>query len=286
MSRFTPRQPNNRQAAVPCPNCRRLASVRADRCLNCGLPRPGLIANLPVLRELLRGEISFVDGLALVCFMLFVLSLGLDISNLSLGGGLFNLLSPSGEALYRLGMGGAYPLFAGGRWWTVLTATYLHGSLLHILFNLLWLRQIGHWVEELFGASRFIVIYTLAGVIGALVSSLFGTPFLVGASGSVFGLYGALIYYGRARGGVFGGNLFRQAMIWAVIGFAYSFIMPRVDIWGHAGGILGGLLVSLLLGYEERKRQSLWHHAAALLTLAFILICFGMVLIFLFQPVV
>jgi len=284
MSKYAPRQSNNRRAAVPCPNCRQLVSVRAERCMNCGLPRPGMISNLPVLRELLRGEVSFVDGLVMICFMLYVLALGLDISQISLGGGLFNLLAPSGEALYRLGMGGAYPLVYEGRWWTVLTATYLHGSLLHILFNMMWLRQIGHWVEQLFGASRFIIIYTLAGVIGALLSSLIGTPFLVGASGSVFGLYGALLYYGRSRGGIYGSNLFRQAVIWAVFGFAFSLFSPRVDIWGHVGGFIGGLLVSLLLGYEEKQRQTLWHHAGALLTLAFIILCFVLVLAFLFQP--
>jgi rhomboid protease GluP len=272
---------NNRQPAVQCPRCRRLVSVNAEKCLNCSLPYPGRIANLPILSDLLRGRLSFVDGLMLACFMLFVLSLGLDIRQINMTG-FFDLLSPSGEALYRVGMGGAYPVFSAGRWWTLLTATYLHGSLLHIAFNMLWLRQIGHWVEELFGPSRFLMIYTVAGVVGALFSALMGTPFFVGASGSIFGLYGALLYYGRSRGGVFGGALFRQALIWAVIGFAIGLTMSRTDNWGHLGGLAGGLIVSLLLGYEERKRQTLGHHVGALLTLGFIALCFVMVLIHLF----
>ena len=274
----------NRQPAVPCPRCRRLTSARAERCLNCGLPHPGRIANLPVLGDLLRERLSFVDGLMLVNFMLFVLALGLDIEQISLSGSLFDWLSPSGEALYRTGMGGAYPVLGAGRWWTLLTATYLHGSLLHIVFNMLWLRQIGHWIEELYGPSRFLLIYTIAGVSGALLSTLLGTSFFVGASGSIFGLYGALLYYGRSRGGTFGSALFRQALIWAVIGFVIGLTMSRVDNWGHLGGLLGGLVASLLLSYQERQRQTLVQHLAALGTLAFIVICFAFVVATMFQP--
>jgi rhomboid protease GluP len=250
--------------------------------MSCGLPRPGLVANLPILRDLLRERLSFVDGLTLVNFLLFVLVLGLDIRAISLSGSLFNWLSPSGEALYRAGMGGAVPVFGEGRWWTLLTATYLHGSLLHILFNMLWLRQIGHWIEELFGASRFLLIYTAAGIAGALLSSLMGTAYFVGASGSIFGLYGALLYYGRARGGTFGSGLFRQALIWAAIGFIFGLTMPNVDNWGHLGGLLGGLAASLLLGYQERQRQTLYHHLAALAVLVLIGVCFIFVLVGLF----
>ena len=250
--------------------------------MSCGLPRPGVVANLPILRDLLRERLSFVDGLTLVNFLLFVLVLGLDIQAISLSGSLFNWLSPSGEALYRAGMGGAVPVLGEGRWWTLLTATYLHGSLLHILFNMLWLRQIGHWIEELFGASRFLLIYTVAGIAGALLSSLMGTTYLVGASGSIFGLYGALLFYGRARGGTFGSALFRQAMIWAAIGFFFGLTMPNVDNWGHLGGLVGGLAISLLLGYQARQRQTLYHHLAALATLVLIGVCFIIVLVRLF----
>lgn len=275
----------NRQPAIPCPRCRRLTSMRAERCFNCGLPYPGRIANLPILRELLREQISFVDGLMLINFMLFVLALGMDVRQISLSGSLFDWLSPSGEALYRVGMGGAYPALGAGRWWTLLTATYLHSSLLHIVFNMFWLRRIGHWIEELYGPSRFFIIYTIAGISGALLSTLFGTPFFVGASGSIFGLYGALLYYGRSRGGTFGSGLFRQAMIWAVIGFVIGLTMSRVDNWGHLGGLLGGWAAGWLVGYQERQRQALVHHIGALATLGLVILCFIFVLATMFQPI-
>jgi rhomboid protease GluP len=100
-------------------------------------------------------------------------------------------------------MTGSYAM-ARGRFWTLITAIYLHGSLLHIVFNLLWIRQLGPAVEELFGTSRLILIFTFSGVAGFIISNLVGIQFTIGASGSIFGLLGALIYYGRHCGGVFG----------------------------------------------------------------------------------
>jgi rhomboid protease GluP len=229
------------------------------------------------LGDLIRSKISFVDGIVLACFVLYALGIVLSLPNSLSYGGIFGTLSPSNEALYKLGMGGRIP-WQLGRWWTLLTATYLHGGILHILFNMLWLRRTGHWVEELFGASRFIIIYTLAGILGSLVSSLAGTSFFVGASGAIFGLFGALIFYGRQRGGTFGSAIFKQAAILAVISFVLGLVMPGVDNWGHLGGFIGGLLAGIVLSYEEKKRQTLRMHIIAALTL--VLVIFSFVLVF------
>lgn len=254
-----------RLRSMHCPNCDRLISMASGRCIHCGLPYPRLFVSLPLLGDLVRGRVSFSNAIVTAAFTLYVLALALDLTSLSLagGGGLFNLLAPTGEALLRLGMGGAVPVLGQGRWWTLVTATYLHGSILHIGFNMLWLRQIGPLVEELYGASRFFIIYTAAGVAGALLSTLLGTPFFVGASGSIFGLFAALIYYGRHRGGTFGEGIFRTMLIWAAIGFLFGLVSPNIDNWGHAGGFAGGLLAALALGYQERYGQRLWQHVLA-----------------------
>jgi len=233
----------------------------------------------PILGNLIRGEISFVDGIAIFCFVLYVLAIALDVSSAFKFTGIFGILSPSTSALYKLGLGGAIPL-QQGRWWTLITATYLHGSILHILFNMLWLRQIGFWVEELFGASRFVLIYTLAGLIGSFVSTLAGIPAFVGASGAIFGLFGALIYYGRHRGGTYGSTIFRQILIWAGMAFIFGLAMPCIDNWGHAGCFVGGFLAAMLLGYQEKKRQTLGQHIVAMLILIGIVICFAFMLIY------
>ncbi len=273
----------NRRSSTPCPRCKRLISIKTDRCIHCGLPKPGIYLSIPILRDLIIGRISFVDGVVLICVVLYVLALLLDFSGLSLlEGGIFNLLSPSGESLYKLGMGGVIPM-AEGRWWTLITATYLHGSILHIGFNMLWLRRIGPLVEELFGASRFWIIYTISGLTGSIVTTIAGTGFFVGASGAIFGLFGALIYYGRHRGGTFGSNIFRQMLIWAGIAFVFGFMATGVDNWGHLGGFLGGIAVAVLLGYEEKSRQSLTQHILAFLLLFVVALCFVFMMIAFFS---
>lgn len=264
-----------RPASAPCPNCRRLISINAEQCIHCGYRRPRLTLAIPLLNDLINERVSFTDKLVLACFVLYVLALTLDMGNIAMRGGPLAFLSPSGEALYRLGMGGRIP-WDQGRWWTLLTATYLHGSLLHILFNMLWLRQLGAQVEALFGASRFLVIYTLAGVAGVALSSLAGTPYTVGASGAVFGLFGAQIVYGLQRGGVFGKDIFRQSLLWAALLFFMGVARSGVDNWGHFGGLAAGLAAALLLGYQEKGRQKLGHHLAAFLTVVLIVLCFGL----------
>ena len=270
----------NRLRSMPCPNCKRLISRNTPRCIHCGLPRPRTFVELPLLGSLVRGDIAFTDTVVMVCFALYVLALALDISGgrSGGGGGLLGLLDPSSLSLYKLGMGGWVPL-QQGRWWSLLTATYLHGGLLHIGFNMLWLRQIGKLTEELFGSTRFILLYTLAGLGGSILSTVLGTAYFVGASGAVFGLFGALIYYGRSRGGVFGSNILRSMGLWAVILFVFGLVSPSVDNWGHLGGFLGGFLGGYLLGFEERQRTPLWQHVAAAITLVFIGLCFALMLV-------
>jgi rhomboid protease GluP len=255
-----------------------LISAKAQKCIHCGLAKPGWYASFPLLNSLLRGKISFHGGLILACFLLYVLALGLDLPGIVFLGNGMASLSPSNLALEKLGMGGRIPLLEG-RWWTLLTATYLHGGILHILFNMLWLRQIGPLVEELFGASRFIVLYTAAGVIGALLSTAAGTPLFVGASGSIFGLFGALIFYGWRRGGTFGSMIFRRMLYWAAFGLVFGLLNSGVDNWGHVGGFIGGFAIASLMSYQERKRQGLSDHLIALGTLVFIAVCFLLMLI-------
>jgi rhomboid protease GluP len=213
---------------------------------------------------------------------MYVLALTLSLSEATLYGGLFTILAPSAESLNRLGMGGSIP-WQQGRWWSLVTANYLHGSLLHIAINMLWLHSIGPLVEALFGPSRFIIIYTLAGVSGSVVSIIVGVPYFVGASGAIFGLFAALILYGRYRGGTYGSTIFRQALLWAGLVFFFGFITPKVDVWGHLGGFLGGFFAAFLLGYQEKTAQSFWHHVLAVMTILFIGACFSVMVISFFM---
>ena len=142
---------------------------------------------------------------------------------------------------------------------------WLHGGVLHILFNMLWVRQLGPATAEIYGPGRMVIIYTVAGVVGFLLSSLGGyylswmpIPFLrgaymtVGASASIFGLLGALVYYGR-RGG---SSIIRsEAMGYALTLGIMGFILPGVDNYAHGGGFLGGYLASMWLDPLKPERM-------------------------------
>jgi len=273
-----PKPPLRKRSTMHCPNCGKLVSIKAEKCVHCGHARPGRFVGVPVFEDLLTGRISFSEGLVVVCFLLYVLAVGLSgLNAFQMSNGVFSLLSPGLEPLYMLGMGGRIP-WQTGRWWTLVTATFLHGGILHIGFNMLWLRRIGPWVEELFGNSRFLIIYIIAGLTGSILTTLMGTNFFIGASGAIFGLFGALIYYGRARGGTFGAAIFREMALWAVIGFALGFFIPNVDNWGHAGGFIGGVLTAWVVKFNEYKKESLRIHWLAVFILVFVLTCFGFML--------
>jgi len=108
-------------------------------------------------------------------------------------------------------------------------------------------------------------IYTLGGILGYVVSYLAGVPFTIGASAAVCALIGSLLYYGKSRGGDYGNSVYREVSGWVISLFIFGLIFPGINNWGHGGGILGGIVVAALLGYNERRRENNFDHALALL---------------------
>ncbi|HEV3350851.1 MAG TPA: rhomboid family intramembrane serine protease [Methylomirabilota bacterium] len=245
-----------------CYRCGKLNRVDAAECFYCGARRPGLWGFAPLAGRLV-GRFDFAGAVTVVCVVLYFVSILLDPAAAFRARNPFDMLSPSDRALVRLGMAGAAP-WAAGWWWTLITGVYLHGSLLHIVFNLLWVRQLAPAVEQLFGRARLVVIYTVAGVLGFVLSNLVGIRFTLGASGAVFGLLGAMVAYGRTRGGVFGVAVLRQYGQWALFIFIASFFLAGVNNWGHAGGFAGGYLAALVFGHLERRPERGLDRLAAL----------------------
>jgi rhomboid protease GluP len=200
--------------------------------------------------------------ITIACIALYVLSLVLDPAGALRPRGPFEIFSPSNRALQALGATGSVP-WAHAEWWTLFTAIYLHGGILHILFNALWIRQLGPAVEELYGPARFFVIFTVSGVAGFVVSNLLGIPFTVGASGSIFGLLGAMVAFGRRRGGVFGAMVLRQYGQWALLLFVLGFFMSGVNNLAHAGGFAGGLAAGFVVSLAERRAETTLDHLLA-----------------------
>ena len=193
-----------RVGSVICTSCGVLVGVNDATCYNCNRRNPGLWGFAPAFRSLGQ-DLGFVPLVMGGTIVLYVVSILLS------GAGVRPMLAPSQQALVLLGASGAFPVFVLGHWWTVLTAGWLHGGLLHIFFNLMWVRQLGPGVAELYGPGRMVIIYTAAGVVGFTFSSLAGqfigglpliggASLTVGASAPIFGLLGALVDYGRRTG--------------------------------------------------------------------------------------
>ncbi len=124
--------------------------------------------------------------------------------------GILGMLSPSIASLFLFGASGAVPVFGYGRWWTVLSAAWLHGGILHIVFNMMAVRDLAPATAHLYGAARTVIIYTVASTTGFLVSSTVRVPSgppSCGEPGSRWvppprscGLIGALWWYGHRSG--------------------------------------------------------------------------------------
>lgn len=250
---------NHERRSILCPNCRRLVSVDETKCPYCGMAHPASLNWSRSLGAVFSDPERTVRVIIAVNAVMFILSLLLQPSRVGLSMNPFGLLTPDHRTLVLLGETGAVPVLQMGRWWTLITANYLHGGILHILFNMLALKQIAPLVYHEFGFSRMAAIYTLGGVGGFYLSVLAGIPFTLGASAAVCSLIGSALYYGKSRGGAYGEAVYRQLGGWVIGIFAFGFLMPGINNWGHGGGLLGGIVLGFLLGYRERKPETLVH---------------------------
>jgi rhomboid protease GluP len=226
----------------------------------------------PAIRALGRdmGFVPFVIGTCVVVYVLTLLGSGGNIGMR----GVFGFMAPSLVSLLRFGASGEIPVFVLGRWWTVLSAAWLHGGALHILFNMIVFRQLAPAVAELYGPGRTVIIYTAGSVVGFTLSSFAGAympslPFIggsqytVGASASIVGLMGAVLCYGHRSGS----SLARSyAMNYVLMLVVMGFLMAGIDNYAHAGGFAGGYLAARLL--DPLKPERIDHMVMALVCLA------------------
>ena len=251
------------EGSVLCSSCGVLVGVNDPTCYNCGRRNPGLWGFGPALRAL-GNDLGFINIVTGATVIIYVLSLVLSRDGSNIG------LTPSMGALQVLGASGALPVFGRGWWWTVLTAGWLHGGILHIFFNVLWIRQLGPEIANLYGAGRMILIYTIAGIVGFTLSSVmyflpipfFGAGVTVGASASIFGFLGALVHYGRRTGS---SHIGQAGVQYAVFMGIMGFIFPGVDNAAHLGGFAGGYLASMIL--DPLKPERIDHIVAAIVCL-------------------
>jgi membrane associated rhomboid family serine protease len=161
---------------------------------------------------------------------------------------------PGGELYTKGALFIAYPFapdegLANGEWWRLVTAAFLHGSVIHLAFNMFALFWLGSIVEQALGTTRYLLVYFasgLAGSAGALVMD--PNAITVGASGAIYGIFGALlILEWKATGRLAG-----PALTLIVLNLALTFAIPNVSIGGHVGGLIGGVLATLALTQTRR----------------------------------
>ncbi len=240
------------QGSIVCAQCNQLVGVNEETCPFCGAWRPGLFGWAPVLRSVIGTRLDQITLIVGVTVTLYVFALLLQPEAIMEASGFLSILSPGGRALYQLGMTGgvAWEL---GWWWTLLTAIYLHGGLLHIFFNVMWIRNLGPVTSDVYGPARAFVLFNISGAAGFLLSNTMSGAPTIGASGAIFGLLAALIVYGQKRGQ---SMLTQQLWQWAIILGIFGFVMPSVNNWAHGGGFVGGWLAAQFMGFSDEHRES------------------------------
>jgi membrane associated rhomboid family serine protease len=158
------------------------------------------------------------------------------------------------------------PAVANGDWWRLITSAFLHANLIHIGFNMYFLWFVGSAVESAIGRGRFLTIYLVSGLAGSAGALVFTpTSPTVGASGALFGVLGAAVVLERQRNYVLGGS----ALALVVINLVLSFSLSNISVGGHIGGLIGGILCTLVLskfgrGHAAYSRVGLWGVAGVL----------------------
>jgi len=256
---------NTDKKSILCPNCRKLINNDEPYCPYCGLSKPGSVWRKTTPSGLLRNPSDMIKAIIYVNIGFYIFSLLLNPKGLGMSANPLAFLSPSNNSLVLLGATGTIPIDKLHWWWSLVSASYLHGGLLHIAFNMLALKQLGPFVLREYGVNRFFVIYTVTGIAGFYLSYVAGVPLTIGASASICGLIGATLYYGKSRGDLYGEAIYKQVMGW-VVGLAlFGFMVPGINNWGHGGGIVSGILLGFLLGYTDKYGENRLHRVLATL---------------------
>lgn len=156
-----------------------------------------------------------------------------------------------------------------GEWWRVLSAMFLHGGILHVLFNMYALWLFGPVLERRFGSVSFLSLYLAAGAAGGALYQVIGPDaWAVGASGAIFGLFGALLIASyRQRHTRAGAATFSQLVLLLGINLSLPLFIGNIAWQAHVGGLVAGAIIGAIWDRLPRTRGSTWKRAAVALAL-------------------
>jgi len=151
------------------------------------------------------------------------------------------------------------PLIRYGEYYRLLTSMFLHGSIIHLVFNMYALYIIGNQIENFMGKTKYLIIYIVSGIIGGLLSMALSDFASIGASGAIFGLMGSLLYFGYHYRLYLAETLRSQIIPLIILNLALGFMMNGIDNFAHIGGLVGGILITSAVGvkYKETKSEQI-----------------------------
>jgi rhomboid protease GluP len=236
-----------------CPSCGTLVGATATHCHQCGANLAFSLAGASrSLGKLLPGSSPATYAILTLSCVVYVVTLLATIRRGGFAGaggglsGIFNLGGIAGDVLQVGGASLPWPVDLREPW-RLVVAIFLHGSLLHIGFNMWVLMDIGPTLEELYGSARYFFLYVVTGVGGYIVSSLFWN-FSVGGSGALLGLIGALLAITMGRRAV-GMQMLRSQLIrWLIYIAIWGLLFRGIDNYAHAGGLATGFILGKIMG--------------------------------------
>lgn len=157
--------------------------------------------------------------------------------------------------LYRMGAVSGFAI-KSGQIWRLITGTFLHAGLIHLLVNIYSLCIIGMQLENFVGKKKFLAIYLISAISGSLMSSLFTTGISVGASGAIFGLLGSMLYFGYHYRLYLGNVLRAQIIPLILLNLFLGFTLSGIDNAAHIGGLIGGYLATMAVGIPGKSSKT------------------------------
>ena len=221
------------ETGLSCQRCERPICAKCMVDAAVGFQCPECSKDKQIVRKLNTFARPIVTQIIIgICVVIFVLSFGLD----------------QNEVIFNFGLNPTLVQYYG-EYYRLISSMFLHLNFMHIAFNMLALWQVGMVLEDRLGKYKFIVIYLLSGIAGGLLSVYMNEPmaFSVGASGAVFGLFGAYVAISRRLNSDATGML-----VMIAINLGIGFVFPNIDWHGHVGGLVAGFVLGNLV--ELRRR--------------------------------
>ena len=248
-----------------CPHCRAFITAKDRTCPYCNEPVGARAIDRRNPSDILGGLIPHARFTTIV---ILLVNFGLFLAT-----ALYSMGAGNGDALWNIDVGTLVAFgakynagLAAGQWWRLVTAGFLHGGLLHILMNSWVLFDLGAQVEEIYGASRMLVVYFVSTVVGFYVSAVWSPAPSVGASAALMGLIGAMIALGVHHRNPLGSSIRATYIRWAIYIILFG-LLPglHVDNAAHIGGLAAGFGIAYLAGsprLESSWTEKLWRGAS------------------------